>query len=239
MQGPVQTSFGNVQFIQSQCSTPITLTQDPDSTAPGQSCTQIEHAAQAYHNYFNFLSTWSDISKFGNGSTELGSRPPGPALLRENTTITGSWVNIVDMATASKAAGRVINNVSLAMPHAGVSLAAYDGKNGILQPRVSLVLLHPRICLLTQFQDLDGLGVYNIRASVPSPVVDVLCANVEDSDIKDIVYSETPQGKRKPLNISTYPAEVNFTALNNFNITTPLDDIFGWGPGMRFTVHVH
>ena len=126
------------------------------------------------------------------------------------------------------------------MPHAGVPLAAYDGKNGILQPRVSPIQ-SPMfgIRLLMHVQDLDGLGIYNIRASVPSPVVDVLCANVEDSDIKDIVYSETAQGKRKPLNISTYPAEVNFTALNNFNITTPLDDIFGWGPGMRFPNCMH
>lgn len=220
MQGPVLTSFGNAQFIQEQCPTPITTIQDPgDANNPagtviGSTCAQIEYAAQAYHNYQKYLSIWSDISKSGNGTTDLKTRPPGPALLRENTTVTGSWIEIKDTANTSAAfQDRVINNVSLAMPHAGVSLAAYDGKNGILQPR-----------------DLDGLGVYNIRASVPSPVVDVLCANVEDKDIQGLVYSETPEGRRNPLNASTYPAGVNFTQLNDFNITTPVDDIFGWGP---------
>ena len=38
------------------------------------------------------------------------------------------------MADNSKVFKRIINNVSLAMPHAGVYAAAYDKRNAIIQP---------------------------------------------------------------------------------------------------------
>lgn len=82
---------------------------------------------------------------------------------------------------------------------------------------------------MTRLQELDGLGIYNIRASVPSPMVNVLCANVEESDITDIVYETSPQGKEHPLNFTSWPLAANFSDLNDFKIKTPLDDLFGWG----------
>ena len=140
LQGPVRTSFGNTAFLQNECQTPIRPLQDP---GPGQqtiggTCAQIQHAADSYHNYQKYLASWDAVVSAGNGTTDMKSRPQGFALLYENTTITANWVNVVDVATASAKYGRVVNNISLAMPHAGVSLAAYDSKNGILQPSVSL-----------------------------------------------------------------------------------------------------
>lgn len=57
-------------------------------------------------------------------------------MLYDNTTVTGSWVlqDTSDITTAHQKYNRVINNVSLAMPHAGILAAAQDSKNSILQP---------------------------------------------------------------------------------------------------------
>jgi hypothetical protein len=136
MQGPVRTVFGNVTFIDDNCATPIRSGDDPETVNIGSTCSQIEYSAQSYTNYQRYLSTWNDIRKSANGSSNPSQRPQGYALLNENTTVTGSWIDIVDIAKASAEARRIVNNVSMAMPHAGVSLAAYDEKNRIIQPKV-------------------------------------------------------------------------------------------------------
>lgn len=56
-------------------------------------------------------------------------------MLYDNTTVEGSWINVPDMAADSKKFGRIINNVTMAMPHAGVSEAARDPNNNIIQPK--------------------------------------------------------------------------------------------------------
>lgn len=221
MQGPVMTSFGNAQFLQAQCPTPIQKDITDGYNNGGAACVEIEHAANAYNNYKQYMSEWNVIAGAGNGSTDIAQRPLGFGLLNENTTVTAAWVQHVDVANASLAAqengkfpGRIVNNVSLAMPHAGVSLAVYDQRNDILQPN-----------------DLDGLGIYSLRASVPSPVVNVLCVNVEEDDIAPIVYPLTDFGKQNNVTFGQWvAAEVNYTALDIPNINTTLNDIFEWGP---------
>lgn len=52
------------------------------------------------------------------------------------------------MATDSKKFGRIINNVTMAMPHAGVSAAARDPSNNIIQPKELSVSIY-----LPQLQD--------------------------------------------------------------------------------------
>ena len=54
----------------------------------------------------------------------------------DNTTVHGSWINQQNMTEVSeKFGGRIINNVSMAMPHAGVFAAARDPINDIMQPQ--------------------------------------------------------------------------------------------------------
>jgi hypothetical protein len=81
-------------------------------------------------------------------------------MLYDNTTVTGPWIllNTSDITAAHQKYNRVINNVSLAMPHVGVLAAAQTPKNAILQS-----------------EDLAGVGQYSLRASVVSPAVNVLC----------------------------------------------------------------
>lgn len=66
---------------------------------------------------------------------DLQERPKPVALMYDNTTIEGSWINIKDMTKLSTTHGRIINNVSMAMPHTGVFAATRDPINKIMQPQ--------------------------------------------------------------------------------------------------------
>lgn len=191
----VRTSFANPQYLQSLCKTPVTKVVD-DTEHRGIACFQLESASQAYHNYQTWLSQWADFGLSGNGTRDLESRPSGWALLNDNTTVAAPWIekNATNMTAWLAETGWIVNNVTMAMPHTGVVSAAIDPINDIMQPN-----------------DLDGLGIYSIRASVPSPFVNVVCAmGMSEQDLDPLM---------------------NDTAGNTIDGTgTALDDIFQWGP---------
>lgn len=82
--------------------------------------------------------------------------------------------------------------------------------------------------LADMLQDLSGLGIYSIKASVPSPVLHVLCANVSEKDLEPIVYELWP-GVHGPVDMSQWPRQVDFNDLNHYRINTTVDNVFGWG----------
>jgi len=73
MYGKVATQFANPTWIQNHCNTPISTQTDPENY--GQTCIEIQHSGEAYHNYMQFLTTWVDNINAGNGSTDLARRP--------------------------------------------------------------------------------------------------------------------------------------------------------------------
>lgn len=83
-----------------------------------------------FHNFHQYRSDWAKSIDTGNTT----GRPNPVGLLHDNTTVTGSWINKVNMADVSARHGRIINNVTMAMPHSGVFAAAREPLNGILQP---------------------------------------------------------------------------------------------------------
>ena len=97
------------------------------------------------------------------------------------------------------------------MPHSGVFAAARDQRNGILQP-----------------EELNSEGTYSLRASVPSPIMNVLCANMNEEELKPIVYDTWND---EVVNITSWQ-----TLWNNATTTnkTVVDDIFGWNTQDRF-----
>jgi hypothetical protein len=201
MAGNVKTDFANMNYVKASCRSPIRN----DKVQQGATCTQIEHAGQGYHNYQRYLAEWDQVVRSGNGTTDQSARHPGFGLLYENTTITGQWINVIDTPDVSKKHGRAINNVSLAIPHAGVFAAARDERNNILQP-----------------EELNSEGTYSLRASVPSPVMNVLCVNMNKKELAPIIFNEW---NNVPVNISNWDTvRVNATTTNN----TVVDDIFGW-----------
>jgi len=178
--GLVKSSYANPFYIESQCETPITLLEDP--LYAGTTCLAIEHAGQSYHNTLAYLTTWQNITTSnGTGAPlDLLSRPLPVGILFDNTTVTGSWVETQNSNVSAAFAehNRIINNVTMAMPHAGVVAAAHDAKNEILQP-----------------EDLAGVGEYNVRAAVVSPSVNVLCANMNATELKPLIYVDWPNAE--------------------------------------------
>ena len=91
-----------------------------------------------------YIGTWTESIATGNGSSELNRRPLPSGMLYDNTTVQGSWINIQNMTEVSQKYGRIVNNVSMAMPHAGVVAAARDPINRIMQPQdLSVRFLSP------------------------------------------------------------------------------------------------
>lgn len=77
------------------------------------------------------------------------------------------------------------------------------------------------------------MGIYNIRAAVPSPYVNVICANAAGSDLAPLVYANmtnvTLDATLDFANLSThwYTESLNWTEFNAIK-SNPLDEVFGW-----------
>lgn len=135
--GLVKTAYANAQYLQKQCNTPITYGMDPANYQ--LDCTDVVFPAQTFNNWAKYLSNFALwVNKTEGGSADPMKRPEGFALLYENTTVSAPWIDIVDVHNASALHNRIVNNVTMAVPHAGISVAARDPVNNILQPSVRL-----------------------------------------------------------------------------------------------------
>ncbi|KAJ5329362.1 hypothetical protein N7452_009752 [Penicillium brevicompactum] len=215
LQGKVVASFANPEYVGPMCQTPVTNEMDPINR--NTTCLQIEHAGKAYHNYEQWLNKWADLVHSDNEtSSDLHKRPKPAGSIWDNTTVTGSWIEVQDMTTLSKKHNRMINNVTMAMPHGGIPNTAMDPKNKIKQPN-------------SQADSASGEGKYNIEASVPSPAVNVLCAGMSEKELQPLVYTSWPGGSK--FNTTTWssspPEDIPKTGYLN---RTVVDDIFQFGP---------
>lgn len=146
MYGKVSTSFANTYSVMNNCKTPISVHTDSDN---GRTCIQIQHSAQAYHNYIQYLTAWVENIGSGNGSDNMTQRPDPVGMFYDNTTLQGSWMNVQNMSLLSEQYQRTVQNVTMAMPHIGVVAAALDPVNGIIQPsdlNVSFTKMRFAIC---------------------------------------------------------------------------------------------
>ncbi|KAI1380985.1 hypothetical protein F4677DRAFT_206842 [Hypoxylon crocopeplum] len=221
LDGLVKASYANPFHVQKACSTPIDLHMDPNNSAP--SCLDVQYSGQSYHNLLTFMNEWQGIRNNGISTIDyLSGRPVGKHNLFDNTTMVSSWVETEFGSPRSSFAehDRIINNVTLAMPHAGVYSAATDPHNDILQP-----------------DDLAGVGEYSIRASVVSPVVNVMCVNMARDELAPLVYTRWPNARTEFTEIpnqrtgvedwfNDVPPPTDDEWLNR----TVVDDVFRWGP---------
>ena len=201
MRGRVSVTYAYPFYAAKHCQTPI----QSDPTYGGTTCLQIDYAGQSFHNYAQYLASWSNNTNTGtNLASDQRARPNAVGTLYSNTTVYGSWVEVKNTTEVSEKFGRTINNVTMAMPHFGVFSAAREPTNNILQP-----------------EDLGGLGEYIITASVPSPSVNVICAGMNESDLFPFIQSNWPKNSTDNSSmIPNYPSPLNKTVV---------DEVFGFG----------
>ncbi|TVY36497.1 hypothetical protein LSUB1_G006791 [Lachnellula subtilissima] len=221
MYGLVKTSYADALYVANTCRTPVKIEVDSDA---GTTCLSILHVGQAQHNYVTFLDKWTGINIDGRGiSSDLSQRPQAPALIFDNTTVTGSWImtETSNVSAAYKNHSRIINNVTMAMPHAGVIAAARQERNAILQP-----------------EELDGVGEYSVRAAVVSPAINVLCANMNAKELAPLVYDQWPHHSDAPADQIGQPGhdeDLIPVRPSKFLNTTVVDDIFEWGESETYS----
>lgn len=109
------------------------------------------------------------------------------------------------------------------MNDSGIYKAATNPVNKILQP-----------------QDLDGLGAYNISASAISPAVNVMCVNMNQSELAPLVYIDWPNAILENTTVpgqrighmgwdNEVPHPVDDLGNQNWLNKTVVDDVFRWG----------
>ncbi|KAL8727732.1 MAG: hypothetical protein Q9166_005845 [cf. Caloplaca sp. 2 TL-2023] len=199
--GKVASSFANPEYVKKLCKTPISVQTDP--LYSGSTCIAIEHSGQA-------------IAR-GTGSDDLSQRPVPLGMLYDNTTIEGRWIHKENMTETSHKYSpdgykRIVTNVTMAMPHAGVFSATREPINDIMQP-----------------QDLNGLGEYIVQASVPSPVINVLCASMREEELAPMVFSKWPLGNGTAANLTGWPIGFGIPFWPDWLNSTSVDDLFGFG----------
>jgi hypothetical protein len=224
MMGSVSADFANLQHIQDSCKLPIA--PGIDDTYSSTTCMQISHAARSMYNEQTFLSTWSEYLKSGNNTSVQEKRPAVVGLQYANSTVVPQWINIINTTEVSNLHQRVVNNVTLALPHIGVVDAIHNQRNRMPRSESS-----------------NSIGPYSLLASVPSPTINVLCVHMTKSELEPIVFESWPQniiGENDDW-LEFWYTSGNFTTWKTtaLNLTqgidlatttnkTVVDDIFEW-----------
>ncbi|KAI1812397.1 hypothetical protein GGS20DRAFT_578380 [Poronia punctata] len=219
LKGLVKTSYANPFYVGENCQSPL-RTVDPLNW--NYSCLDVLFSGQSYHSLITYLTEWDDINKRGNETLlHIEDRPTAKHNLFDNTTMEAMWIETEysDMKTSIEKHGRVVNNVTLAMPHPGVYAAATDPINNILQPN-----------------DLRGLGEYSIEASVASPAVNVMCVNLDKEEVSPLIYTEWPNARTnntdipgQKIGVLDWQNDIPVASPKEWLNRTAVDDIFLWG----------
>ncbi|KAI1270373.1 hypothetical protein F5Y18DRAFT_421866 [Xylariaceae sp. FL1019] len=218
LQGRVVTSYGNPYYVRDTCQTPLKVY---DSDYSGIACEDVLYSGQSYQSLITFMAEWATAREKGeSANTELSERPIAKHNLYDNTTMISAWIETEygDVGTNFDNYDRIINNVTLAMPHPNVYSAATDPVNGILQPN-----------------ELSGSGEYSIRAGVVSPTVNVLCVNMDADELKPLVYPTWPGARTEEteipgqrIGVADWQNDIPTWETEQVNKTV-VDGIFRWG----------
>jgi hypothetical protein len=134
--GMVKTAFGNETSIEASYRSSL-------ETSPTQitdrSFMSIIYSSRGSDCWSTYLKAWDTVD------TRTEARPAesprlAPWTLDRSTQgqINGSWVQNINIQEVSSKWGRVVNNVTLAIPHPGVLQAARASSKLIPQPDVSV-----------------------------------------------------------------------------------------------------
>ncbi|KAF5693066.1 hypothetical protein FDENT_2326 [Fusarium denticulatum] len=222
--GYVRASYANAAYVREDCPYLFNITEDIHAA---ESCMNVQFSGQSYRNLLNYMNMWTNLNQNGTEiSSDMKKRPGGTTLLHDNTTLYSSWIETEhgDVEAHFEETGRIINNVTLALPHPGVYGASKLKVNGILQP-----------------DDLAGVGEYTVRAGVVSPSVNVLCVDMDKKELAPLVYTTWPNAKVNDTDIpgqktgwsgwtGEVPQPLDGKNKDYYLNRTDVDDIFRWGP---------
>jgi hypothetical protein len=160
MFGQVKSTFANPTYLTQQCQIPIQVNnasaeQEFRSDYVATECDAIEYSVESFRDYNTLLQDWAqkvtnssfdskasheipdsllDTSDLKN--TEQYGRPSPRGPFSSNLNYESTWIEVVNTTELSNKFNRPINNVTLALPHAGIVQAAIDPKSDVLQPTV-------------------------------------------------------------------------------------------------------
>jgi len=162
--GIVQTGYANSSFATSQCATVISAGEDPpangaQSSLAGTTCVQIQTAGEGFRDLAAYMDKWVH-----RNTSDIRPQAPSYSGLVDYS---GYWMDVSGIDG--------VNNVTLAMPHAGIVSAAKNATNRLLQP-----------------EQTDGYGTYVVEASVASPALNILCSALNQTQAEYfLVYNLT------------------------------------------------
>lgn len=221
LSGYMRTSYANISYQKSACPNLFEVDQDNPNA-----CIESQFSGQSYQNLLGFLTRWDSI-RTGDGEeiNDLSRRPAGTHLLDQNTTMYGAWIekDTSNVTVSYNRYNRIVNNVTLAMPHPGVYHAATDPVNKILQPK-----------------DLGDVGGYSVRAGVVSPSINAMCVEMTKGDLEPLIYTEWPYAQSNRTGVGNQttghegwddevPPFLGEDGEINYLNKTDVDDVFRWG----------
>ncbi|KAI8720135.1 hypothetical protein NCS52_00458200 [Fusarium sp. LHS14.1] len=173
-----------------------------DLTAPG-------------HSYYgNFMDAGMHCKEGPDSATEHKTKvdnisiPAGHTILFDNVTMLATRVEneFSDVAALYERWGRIVDNVTVSIPHPGVWSASRFPDNKILQP-----------------EDLSNAGGFSIKAAVISPTLNTLCVNMDEDELAPLIYTQFPQGEKDGFE------EWAKKKMPKWHNSTVVDDVFRWG----------
>ncbi|KAJ9607138.1 hypothetical protein H2200_008210 [Cladophialophora chaetospira] len=144
----------------------------------------ITYGGESFNNFRMFQAAWANWTDASSPYEETASyrdRPKPITIMydRTNTTLVGQWITPSgeNITHDSMRYGRLVQNLTMAMPHANLLNAVQDRSNGIIQP-----------------SDLPG-AEYLVEAAIPAPALNIPCVGLSTEElrplIKPLLYNAT------------------------------------------------
>lgn len=220
LQGQVTASFANADYLAQTCTTPISASMDPIKEQHAcQSGTQDRVSVIISLLWMAGLTTSQLVTRATINMWDVVHLSPTcltilplwvNASVRFIDFSPGQWItpSRENITSDSDEHRRFVQNVTMAMPRAGVFHAVRDPMNNILQP-----------------EDRQGSGEYVVEASVPAPTLNIFCVGVTTPELAPLMNRRS--------GYPVYPAYPNKTSCDDlfsfspkFNLTRQRAPLF-------------
>ncbi|KHN95232.1 uncharacterized protein MAM_06943 [Metarhizium album ARSEF 1941] len=224
LDGEFWTSYGNVYYGKQKC--PVLFGKGNEDDAWG--CTSVEFCGSSYTDLLAFMQRWEKTQKGrASKSFDQRSRPNVTSLLDGNKSMLASWIETRstqrNVTAMYERHGRIIDNVTMALPHPGVYKAVGLPSNNMPHVRE------------------NSFAQVVVNARVVSPSLNVMCVNMKKEELRPLVYTSWPYSKNVKSRAPGLMVPADGWALRSppwgedgkegsVPNKTVVDDIFRWGP---------